>query len=74
MRGRFTTVGLVLALMHSGDLELWLEECMIWPNTDLHGKTVEEAGVRTRTGANVLAVRRSDGGSVVTNPPVQHAF
>lgn len=61
-------------VMHSGDLELWLEECMVWPNTDLHGKTVAEAGVRSRTGANVLAVRRSEGGNVLTNPPMDLRF
>ena len=61
-------------VMHSGDLELWLEECMVWPHSDLHSKTVEEAQVRKRTGANILAVRRSDGGSVVTNPPSNMRF
>lgn len=61
-------------VMHSGELELCLEECMVWPNADLHGKTVAEAQVRSRTGANVLAVRRSGGGSVLTNPPVDMRF
>jgi voltage-gated potassium channel len=61
-------------VMHSGDLELWLEECMVWPHSDLHSKTVEEAQVRKRTGANILAVRRSDGGSVLTNPPSNMRF
>jgi len=61
-------------VMHSGDLELWLEECMVWPHSDLHSKTVEEAQVRKRTGANVLAVRRSDGGTVLTNPPSNMRF
>ena len=61
-------------VMHSGDLELWLEECKVWPNADIHGKTVAEAGVRSRTGANVLAVRRFDGGSVLTNPPMDMRF
>jgi voltage-gated potassium channel len=61
-------------VMHSGDLELWLEEYMVWTNADLHGKTVAEAEVRSRTGSNVLAVRRSDGGSVLTNPPMDMRF
>jgi voltage-gated potassium channel len=61
-------------VMHSGDLELWLEECMVRPSSDLHGKTVAEAEVRSRTGSNVLAVRRSDGGSALTNPPMDMRF
>jgi len=56
-------------VMHSGDLELRLEECMVWPGSSLQNKTIAEAKVRQTTGANVLAVRRSDGGSMVTNPP-----
>ena len=41
--------------MHSDDLELWLEECMVGQGTDLHGKTVAEAEVRSRTGANTCS-------------------
>jgi voltage-gated potassium channel len=61
-------------IMHSGDLELCLEECMIWPGSTLQGKTISEAKVRQTTGANVLAVRRSDGGTMVTNPPGDMRF
>jgi voltage-gated potassium channel len=61
-------------VMHSGDLELCLEECMVWPGSSLQGKTIAEAQVRQATGANVLAVRRSDGGTMVTNPPGDMRF
>lgn len=61
-------------VMHSGSLELLLEECRIEPDSDLHGTTVREAQVRSRTGANVLAVRRHAGGNIVTNPPAEMRF
>ncbi len=61
-------------VMHSGKLELVLEECRVRPGSDLHGKTVAEAEVRKRTGANVLAVRRHDQGSILTNPPAEMRF
>jgi voltage-gated potassium channel len=61
-------------VMHSGDLELWLEECRVDPGSDLHDKTVSEAHVRSRTGANVLAVRRHDQGAILTNPPAEMRF
>ena len=61
-------------VMHSGDLELRLEECMVWPGSSLQNKTIAEAKVRQQTGANVLAVRRSNGGTMVTNPPGDMRF
>jgi voltage-gated potassium channel len=61
-------------VMHSGALELWLEECKVAEGSDLHGKTVAEADVRRRTGANVLAVRRRDQGTILTNPPADLQF
>lgn len=61
-------------VMHTGQLELVLEECHVQPGSDLHGKTVAEAEVRKRTGANVLAVRRHDQGAILTNPPAEMRF
>ncbi len=61
-------------VMHSGGLELWLEECHIAAGSDLHDKTAHEAEVRKLTGANVLAVRRHDQGAIMTNPPVEMRF
>ncbi|NIN10509.1 MAG: potassium channel protein [Gemmatimonadales bacterium] len=61
-------------VMHSGSLELLLEECRVREGSDLHDKTVEEAHVRRRTGANVLAVRRHDQGAILTNPPEEMRF
>jgi voltage-gated potassium channel len=61
-------------VMHSGDLELCLEEFTLAPDCDLQGKTVAEGQVRQKTGTNILAIRRCDGGNVVTNPPSELRF
>jgi len=61
-------------VMHSGKLELWLEECRVREGSVLHGKTVAEMDVRRKTGANVLAVRRHDQGAILTNPPADLRF
>jgi voltage-gated potassium channel len=61
-------------VMHSGKLELVLEECRVQEGSDLHGKTVAEAEVRKRTGANVLAVKRQEQGAILTNPPSEMRF
>src|SRR5215216_6515252 len=48
-------------LVHSDDLEMWLEEINISPNSALAGVQLGEAQLRDRIGINVLAVRRADG-------------
>jgi voltage-gated potassium channel len=69
-----TLIDFLDVVLHSGTLELWLEECHVRRGSDLHGKTVEEVDVRRRTGANVLAVRRHDQGAILTNPPADLRF
>ncbi|NPA89877.1 MAG: potassium channel protein [Chloroflexi bacterium] len=44
--------------LRSQNLELWLEEVEIMPDSPLVGKTLEEAAIRARTGANILAIIR----------------
>ena len=44
--------------LRSAELELWLEEIEIHPDSPLVGKTLEEAQIRSLTGANVLAIVR----------------
>jgi voltage-gated potassium channel len=61
-------------VMHSGQLEMWMEEFQVAPGSELHGRTVAAADVRRRTGANVLAVRRHDQGAILTNPPADLTF
>jgi len=61
-------------VMHSGKLELLLEECTVRPDGRLAGRTVAEAEVRKHTGANVLAIRRRGEGGIVTNLPADLRF
>ena len=48
------------ATLRSPDLELWLEEIRVAPDSELVGKTLAEADIRARSGANVLAIARGD--------------
>lgn len=54
-------------VMHDGSLEFRLEEVVVPEGSALAGQSIQESGIRDRTGALVLAVR--DGaGEFVTNP------
>ncbi len=46
------------ATLRSADLELWLEEIRVAEGSPLVGKTLAEADIRARSGANVLAIAR----------------
>ncbi len=48
------------ATLRSPDLELWLEEIRVAEHSALVGKTLAEADIRARSGANVLAIARGD--------------
>ncbi len=48
------------ATLRSPELELWLEEIRVAENSALVGKTLAEADIRARSGANVLAIARGD--------------
>ena len=54
-------------LVHSDDLEMWLEEVNIGPNSALDGVQLGEAQLRDTIGITVLAVRRADG-QMLVNP------
>lgn len=54
-------------VMRQGNLELWIEEVVVHHGSDLEDHTLAEGRIRTRTGANVLAVRRPDG-TTFTDP------
>ncbi|MDQ1650659.1 MAG: voltage-gated potassium channel [Frankiaceae bacterium] len=57
-------------VMHDGSLEIRIEEARVAEGAELAGKTLAEAGVRDRTGAQLLAVRGLDG-TFLTNPASQ---
>jgi len=48
-------------IMHTGDLELRIEEIHIGQTSAMNGKSLAECNVRGDTGVNVLAIRRDDG-------------
>jgi voltage-gated potassium channel len=54
-------------VMHDGSLEFRLGEVPVTDGSPLVGRTLQEAGVRERTGALVLALRTADG-AFQTNP------
>lgn len=60
-------VDFVDVVMHDGTFEFRLEELPVPKASPIAGNTLRSAHVRDRTGALVLAIRRSDG-SFVTNP------
>jgi voltage-gated potassium channel len=55
-------------VMHDGSLEIRIEEATVASGSRLSGATLADAGVLERTGAQLLAVRTTDG-SFHTNPP-----
>ena len=55
-------------VMHSGSVELWLEEITIGPDGAAAGNALGQSGLGGTEGVNVLAVVRQ-GGELVTNPP-----
>jgi voltage-gated potassium channel len=64
---RPTVMDFLDVLVHSDDLEMWLEEVKIGPNSVLVGVPLGEAQLRDTVGITVLAVRRADG-QMLVNP------
>lgn len=56
-------------LIHSDDLEMWLEDIAVGPESPLAGSTLGDAQMRERTGITILAIRRGSGRMLV-NPPL----
>ncbi len=54
-------------LVHSDELEMWLEELNVGPDSWLRGMSIGDAQLRQTTSIAVLAVRRP-GGSMLVNP------
>lgn len=53
---------------HGTSLEYRLEELFIEPGSAIDGRTIGELDIKARTGALVLAVRKSESDSLNTNP------
>lgn len=58
-------------VMHDGSLEFQLAEARVNDGSELVGRTVQEAQIREKTGALILAVQETDG-SFATNPSPSH--
>jgi voltage-gated potassium channel len=54
-------------LVHSDDLEMWLEEIAIRPDSALDGAQIGAVDLRESAGVTILAVRRANG-QMVVNP------
>lgn len=59
-------------LVHVSGTDLSMDEVRVHAGSALAGATLSGAEVRSRIGANVIAVRRADGSKVVTNPPADY--
>lgn len=55
-------------VMHSGELEFWIEETRVEPASGLTGRSLHEADLVGRTGVNLLALARQGDGVLLTNP------
>jgi voltage-gated potassium channel len=54
-------------LVHSDDLEMWLEEIAVGPEAWMAGVSLGDTHLRETTGITVLAIRRT-GGEILVNP------
>lgn len=55
-------------VMHSANLELWLEEVTVAGGSDLDGSDMEAAMLRLEVGANIIAIRRAEQRGFTTVP------
>lgn len=51
-----------------GEARLWLEEVVVKEGSPVAGLAIGAAAIRERTGANVVAVRRREGGRMIISP------
>lgn len=56
-------------MAYGTNLEIQLEELELKEGADVVGKTIQESAIRKRTGATILAIKKTDG-SIHTNPQV----
>lgn len=61
-------------LVHVAGTDLSMDELRVMPDSGLVGATLASAEIRSRIGANVIAVRREGSPAVVTNPPPDYRF
>lgn len=57
-----------------GDVELDLEEVMVYPGSYLENKNLIEAEIPGKTGLVILAIKQKEDGKLLFNPPVDYTF
>lgn len=57
-----------------GDVELDLEEVVVYPGSYLENKNLIEAEIPQKTGLIVLAITKKEDGKMLFNPPVDYTF
>lgn len=60
-------------VMHRGEVDILIEDIGLSERSSLRDQTIESSEIRKRVGANILAVRRSDGETFV-NPGVEFSL
>ena len=56
-------------VMHSADIEFYMEDVIVQEKSTFVGSTIAAARIKCVTGANILAIRKSGEGRVIANPP-----
>ena len=57
-----------------GDVELDMEEVVVYPGSYLENKNLIEAEIPQKTGLMVLAIKQKEDGKLLFNPPVDYTF
>ncbi|MFQ5586636.1 MAG: potassium channel family protein, partial [Thermodesulfobacteriota bacterium] len=66
---RPTVVEFLDVVMHSADIELYMEEISVHDKSSFVGSTIADARVKYVTGANILAIQKKGVEKVIANPP-----
>ncbi len=61
-------------VVQAGGMDLAMEEIRVGSGSELEHESINEAAVRSRTGANILAVRSDHHPELLTNPPADFRF
>ena len=57
-------------VMHSADIELYMEDIMVKDRSTFVGATISDAKIKCVTGVNILAIKKGEEAQVIANPPI----
>jgi voltage-gated potassium channel len=66
---RPTVMDLIEVLVHSGELEMWLEEIVIDDRAELENRSIADVRLADGVGVTILAVKRANGKLIAKPPP-----